>query len=101
MLGNPRWFKRTSFGVGLRPATLQGWLATAGWGAFFALPALALAGRGRGWESLIWLAFSGWMCSREIRGALAEFRREELFVIDEDTDVSKLATRHYDLEVRR
>jgi hypothetical protein len=101
MFGKSKWFRLSSFGLGLRPATWQGWTYSGLWAAAIVSPAWMLAASGKLLEAAIWAGVLGFVLIRETRQMVHEIRREDLFVIDEDTDVTKIATEKYDLELRR
>lgn len=101
MFGKPAWFKSASGGLGVVPAAWQGWLYFLIWGFVLGAPTLALLLTDKPLEGAIWLAVSLGMLIRDTRQVVHEKRREELFVIDEDTDVTKISTDKFDLELRQ
>ncbi|MCA9173923.1 MAG: hypothetical protein KDB14_05490 [Planctomycetales bacterium] len=100
LFGNPTWFKLVQGGLGIIPATRPGWIFAAGWLAAILVPAALLSVCGKGLEGLLWVAFSLLLLVRETRQIVHSKRREEVFVIDENTDVTKVTTKNYDLELK-
>ena len=102
MFGNAAWFKTKEDG-GLAPSTWQGWAYFASWGAAVTLPAIFLTGAGVV-EPLIWAAVSSlaflWDLRKVRRAVAGEHANENVFVIDENTDVTQFATRNFDMKLR-
>ena len=100
MFGKSPWFKTASGGLGIFPVAWQGWLYFLAWGAALLLPTIALAMYRKPLEAGVWLLVGTLALIRDARQVVHEKRREELFVIDEDTDVTKISTNNFDLELR-
>jgi hypothetical protein len=100
MFGKAEWFQAGNGGR-IRPANWRGWLYTLAWAAALLAPSF-LFGRLQRWpEAGIWVLVMGllwWLDVRPIRRALR--KRDEVFIIDEDTDITRLSTRNYDLTLR-
>src|SRR5439155_5752036 len=102
------------FGWGLVPIHWQGWTYTAGWVAAIGLPFLLLIGRHQALEATAWLGLSVsaltydvWQILRAIRGPQGKdvgvaTRGDAgvLYILDSQPG-QPVATRNYDLQVRR
>jgi hypothetical protein len=102
MFGKAEWFRTSGGFLRVRPATWRGWLYSLAWGAALVLPAVMLLDLGRLPETLIWVAALGglgWLEMRSIRQALKR-DSDDVFVIDESTDITKLSTENYDMTLR-
>jgi hypothetical protein len=100
MFGKAEWFQANSRGR-IRPANWRGWLYSLAWGATLIAPSYMFAQLHRWPEAGIWLltlALLWWLDVRPIRRALR--KRDDVFVIDEDTDITRLSTQHYDMTLR-
>jgi len=103
MFAKAEWFTKGRRVGHVRPNTLLGWTYMVGWTAILIAPTLMLLGFGRLPESLIWfvLASLGWrMDFRSIRETVWRGRPADVFVIDENTDITQLNTQNYDLSLR-
>ena len=101
LFGNPEWFKTTHGGLGIAPVSARGWLFFALWAAAILLPTAGFVLATKYVESSLWILFAMFLLVRESRSIVHHKRRENLFVIDEDTDVTKVTTENYDLELRQ
>jgi len=107
MFGNPEWFREKRIGWGVVPTAWQGWGYTAVWTLVMACPFMALLARQQVAESLVWLAASMGALLLDVRQILKAKRRtvddaaDVLYIGDEETDADRLATRNYDLSLRR
>ena len=103
MFGKPEWFRVKTVGWGLSPIRWQGWAYTAAWAAVIAIPFLALLTQIRLLESVVWVAFGIGMLVwdvRKIRQSLTPKLKDDVFVIDEDTEPISLNTRRFDMHLR-
>jgi hypothetical protein len=104
MFGNHTWFQDSRLPWGISPVNWKGKMYFTLWAAFIVLPFLTLLGVDRLPESIIWLVSSKlfWFWDvRQIHSAMHPAPEpDDVFVIDENTDVSKLATRNYDMRLR-
>lgn len=104
MFGSHLWFKDSSMPWGISPVSWKGWAYFIGWAGFIVLPFFGLLAIARLPESIIWLvaAMLFWFWDvRQIHAAMHPAPEpEDVFVIDEETDVSKLTTRNYDMHLR-
>jgi hypothetical protein len=104
MFGNHTWFRDSRLPWGISPVNWKGTTYLTIWAVFIVLPFLALLGIGRLPESIIWLVSAKlfWFWDvRQIHAAMHPAPEpEDVFVIDEQTDVSKLATRNYEMRLR-
>ncbi len=104
MFGNHLWFKDSPMPWGIAPTSWKGWLYFAGWASFILIPFLGLLGIERLPESFIWLASAMLFWFWDVRQVHAAMHPapepEDVFVIDEETDVSKLTTRNYEMHLR-
>ena len=110
MFGNPEWFRERKVGWGLAPITWQGWAYTASWASVLCLPFLALMLRHQVLESLIWLAATSGVLVWDVRDVLkakrpapppVEEAGEEPFYIGDEPDPDSVATRRFNLQLRR
>lgn len=105
MFGKPEWFKERQLGWGLTPIAWQGWVYVVLWLAIIVLPFLFFAASGRGIESFIWITASLVTAGLDVRWILRgmnESEAEDVLYIDENETASQqMATRHYDLQLRR
>jgi hypothetical protein len=101
VFGKSEWFTTTHGGLGIHPVKPQGWLFLIGWVAAILFPTAAFLLFGKGIESAIWCSLSTLVLIRESRGLVREKQRENVFVIGEETDVTKVTTNNYDLELRQ
>jgi hypothetical protein len=104
MFGKPEWFREKTVGWGLTPAKWQGWAYAIVWGGVLTLPFLAfLLSLHRVPEALLWLGFGTIMLTWDVRGIIREMRHQaagDVFVIDDETDASSLATRNFDMHLK-
>jgi hypothetical protein len=111
MFGKPDWFRAKAVGWGLTPTRWQGWVYSGLWTAVIALPFVALVWRHQAPEAMCWLAAT---CAalvwdvRQIRKAMdapapAEVvaKKDVFYIGDDQADSTRLATKNYDLQVRR
>lgn len=101
VFGKTHWFCTTHGGLGIRPISFPGWAFLILWLAAILIPSLLFVWISKSIEALIWASFSSWLLIRESRALVREKRREDVFVIGEENDVTKVATNKYDLELRR
>ena len=104
MFGKPEGFREKTWGWGLTPTKWQGWAYTLVWTSVLILPFLIfLLPMGRVPESILWLGFGLFMLTWDVRGIIKEMRYQaagDVFVIDDDTDASSLATQNFDMHLR-
>lgn len=111
MFGKAEWFRPSRGAKGIVPATWQGWAYTGAWGGVIVLPAAALAAN-VGWiEPLIWLAATGavlmWdmlQVRREMnpgQSAGAAAADDNVLYIGDDETTDRLATRNFDMQLRK
>ena len=116
MFGNPQWFRPKAIGWGLVPVSFRGWLYTGGWIGAIALPFLLLLGRGQPVEAITWMTLGLGALAYDVRQILRSFRatdittatvaappkREDnvLYIMESNAGVP-VATRNYNLQVRR
>ncbi|MFT5525373.1 MAG: hypothetical protein ACI9HK_003341 [Pirellulaceae bacterium] len=107
MFGKPEWFQAEKAGFLLRPVAWQGWTFNGLWAGAIALPFLGLLTLTLVPEALVWLAASTggyWFDKRQVvtqwKAANPE-PESDVFVIDEDTDITRAATENYHLNLRR
>lgn len=94
MFAQPDWFGPGRRPGTVRPRSLPGWIHTAAWSGVLAAPGWLLASGGRIPEMFIWLGAMGlawWHDLRPVRQAQRAARRDDLFVIDEQTDITRCA----------
>ncbi len=106
MFGKPNWFQVKFGGWGLLPCCWQGWTYTATWLAVVAAPFLLFQILHQAPESYVWLAaaLGGVIWDvRELRRAMAgpATLPKDVFVIDDDTDISQLTTQNFDMNLRK
>ena len=99
LFGDPSWFKLSRGRI--QPVTTRGWMLLVGWTLGLLAPTAGFLLVSKHIEAVIWFAFAGLLFLREKRGLSEEKRRENVFLIDEDTDVTTASTSNYDLELRR
>ena len=104
MFGKPEWFREKTVGWGLMPITWQGWAYVGAWIAVLLTPFfIFLLPMGMVPEAIVWLLVAIGALTLDVRAIIRQMRYDaagDVFVIDEDTDVSQLATRNYDMELR-
>lgn len=102
MFGKPEWFRPKKIGWGLVPITWQGWVYTAIWSGVIVAPFLLLLMVERRPEAVGWMVASIGGLTWDVAKILKAMRGEpeDVFVIDENTDSSHLATRNYDMRLR-
>jgi len=103
MFAKAEWFTKGRRIGRVRPSTVRGWMYLIGWTAGLLAPAFILVNIHKGPEALIWLAlatFAWWLDFRPVRSAIWLGRPADLFVIDENTDITQLNTRNYDMSLR-
>ena len=103
MFGKPEWFQEKKIGVGLKPVAWQGWMYTVAAALVIGAPFLMLLAGGRGPEAMIWLTAATGALVWDMRQVIASMHKpqaEEVFVINDETDISSLATRNFDLHLR-
>jgi hypothetical protein len=107
MFGKPEWFQAEKAGFVLRPVTWQGWTFNGLWTSAVLLPFVGLATATLFPEALVWLAVSiggYWFDKRQVEKDMKPKSPEpesDVFVIDEETDISRVATENYQLNLRR
>ena len=93
MRGNPQWFGKRGL-MFTAPTTWRGWIYLAFWGAAIAGPALVLHEMHRAPETLIWLGASSLALAYDVKRMRKEEHSaktpREIFVIDDDRDVTRL-----------
>ena len=104
MFGKPQWFREKNLGWGLVPITWQGWVYSTVWGSVIVGPTIALVAANKGAvETLIWVGVSTAALVWDVRKLRQELKgpvESDVLVIDEDTDISSLATRNFDMHLR-
>lgn len=116
MFGNPKWFRPKAIGWGLVPVSFQGWLYTGGWIGAIAIPFLMLISRGQPLEAFAWMTLGIGALAYDVRQILRSFRSSEnlsatvatppkrednvLYILDSNPGAA-VATRNYNLQVRR
>ena len=116
MFGNPQWFRPKAIGWGLVPVSFKGWLYTAGWIGAIAVPFLLLITRGQPLEAFTWMTLGIGALAWDVRQILRSFRPVEsitatvsappkrddnvLYILDSNP-AAPVATRNYNLQVRR
>ncbi|MDP6445771.1 MAG: hypothetical protein QGG36_24340 [Pirellulaceae bacterium] len=105
MFGQPHWFREKTIGWGVTPITWQGWLYSAAWAGAISLPAAyLLVGHALWMESLIWVGASMTALAWDVKQVLRAMRfvhPDDVFVIDEENDVSqKLTTSKFEMHIR-
>ena len=86
MFGKPGWFREKTMRVTVVPATWQGWLYAAAWGAAVTVPTVALMIQALVPEAFIWLTASLGALRldlRKIRSASRRWDHEQVLVIRE------------------
>lgn len=116
MFGKPQWFRPKAIGWGLVPVSWKGWLYTGGWAGAIALPFLLLLFRGQPMEAFAWmtlglsaLVYDVRTILRSIRGpggstsatVAYEKKDDNLLYIFDSSPGAAVATRNYNLQVRR
>src|SRR5262245_11542724 len=103
MFAKADWFSKGRRLGRVRPSTWRGWIYMVGWTAALCAPTFLLANVRGLPEAGIWLVLAGlmwWLDFRPIRSAIWRGRPADVFVIDEDTDITRLNTRNYDMSLR-
>lgn len=104
MFGKPEWFREKSFGWGLMPITWQGWVYVLVWTSVMLVPFLIfLLALNLVPEAVVWLLVAISALTLDVRSIVREIRSEaagDVFVIDEETDNSQLATQNYEMHLR-
>lgn len=113
MFGKPNWFRPKMIGWGLKPVTWQGWAYTAGWAGVLLVPFWALLMRHQAIEALTWLAcgigvlcYDVWQIRRDMIPPVAGRQtarqgNDGIWFLGEDNAASPVATRNYDLKLKR
>jgi len=111
MFGKPEWFRKKKVGWGLTPITWQGWVYTFTWAIVMVAPFLALLATRGAPEAGLWLTGSVAFLMWDVRKILQVMRGDVapeasadddmLYITNDDNDPSSLATRNYDMHVRR
>lgn len=107
MFGNPSWFRAKPIGFGLSPTTWQGWAYAGVWAAAITVPFVLLLSRHLVPEALVWVAASGGALAWDVRQVLRAMRtpapvpNDVFYIGDDQADPTRLATRNFDLQVRR
>ncbi len=112
MFGKPEWFREKTVGWGLTPITWQGWAYALIWMAVIVAPFLGLLALRGGPEAALWLigslAFVVWDVRKILQqkrgnGSANQKEPEDdmLYITGDEEDASSLATRNYDMHVRR
>lgn len=94
MFSKPDWFRPGRKQGRVRPRSFSGWLHTATWSVVLAAPFLVLLNLHRGPEAWVWLATMAcgwWLDLQPVRRAHRLAHEKELFVIDDQTDVTQLS----------
>jgi hypothetical protein len=103
MFAKAEWFTKGRRIGRVRPSTWRGRFYVVAWTAGLIVPALVLVNAHRVPEAGIWLALATvawWLDFRPIRAAIWLGRPADVFVIDENTDITQLNTRNYDMSLR-
>ena len=103
MFGKSEWFKKGRRVGRVRPSGLRGWSYLVAWSTAVVAPAALLMNVHKLPEAGIWLgvvAILWWLDFRHIRANVWRGRASDLFVIDENTDITQLTTRNYDMSLR-
>jgi hypothetical protein len=102
MFAKAEWFRVSDRRPRILPVTWQGWLHSLVWLVAILLPTLVLA-QVRGFpEVAVWpavMAVAWWLDVRPVRNAQRS-GKGEVFVIDESTDITRLSTQNYDMQLR-
>jgi hypothetical protein len=110
MFGKPDWFVEKKIGWGLTPITWQGWLYTLAWVGVIVVPFLMLTTRGLVPEGVIWMTASIGALVWDVRNILRTMHAGDsqsadnsspVYYIGDDEDASHMATRNYDLRLRK
>ncbi|MEQ8784874.1 MAG: hypothetical protein RIC55_01185 [Pirellulaceae bacterium] len=115
MFGKAQWFRPSRGAKGIVPATWQGWAYTAAWGGVVAFPAAALAANVGLFQSLIWLAASGGMWFVDVMQVRRDMNPspaasspsstpavdENVLYIGDDETTDRLATQHFEMQLRK
>ena len=105
MFGKPEWFREKTWGWGLSPIAWQGWLYALGWMAVLLTPFLLLIYREQPIQAGVWMLVMLAGMFADVRsiihaGRLASKRSSEPLLYFNDDD-SPMATKHFDLHLRR
>jgi hypothetical protein len=104
MFGNHEWFRDSRLPWGIAPLNWKGWVYFGMAACFIMCPSLGLASINRLPESAIWLVSSMLFWFWDVRQIHAGMHPapepDDVFVIDEETDVSKLTTRNFEMRLR-
>jgi hypothetical protein len=107
MFGKPDWFKAKAIGWGLTPTRWQGWVYTGVWTSAIALPFVVLMSRHQVPEAMVWLTATTGALVWDVRQILkamnptAVAKKDVFYIGDDQPDSSRLATKNFDLQVRR
>lgn len=107
MFGNPDWFRAKTIGWGLTPTRWQGWAYAGAWTAAITVPFVMLLTRQLVPEAMVWVAASVGALVWDVRQILRAMQapvavKNDVFYIgDDQADPTRLATRNFDLQVRR
>ena len=108
MFGKPHWFRKKAVGWGLTPVTFQGRAYAWIWAAILVLPFALLVMRHQPVEGLIWLAAAGGFLIYDVRHLMVAMKppapepaEDVLYIGDEEPSANRLATRNFDLQLRR
>jgi hypothetical protein len=103
MFAKAEWFTKGRRIGRVRPSTWRGRMYLISWTAALLVPAFILFNIKGVPEASIWLAlstFAWWLDFRPVRSAIWLGRPADVFVIDENTDITQLNTRNYDMSLR-
>jgi hypothetical protein len=114
MFGKPTWFRPKVIGYGLKPVTWQGWAYTLTWAGVLLVPFWALLLRQQVVEALAWLGcsiaalgYDVWQIRRgmvpPVVAARAGARQahEGIWFLADENAAGPVATRNYDLKLKR
>jgi hypothetical protein len=104
MFGKPDWFRKKTIGYRFAPTCWQGWVYLIAWLCVVAVPFITLLGSRRVPEAFVWLTVSSfalhWDWRQVTRPAARKAESEDILYIGDD-DQSQVATRNYELQLRR
>lgn len=92
MFAKPDWFRAGRVRGTVRPRNLPGWMHTAVWSGVLFVPCLWLMDDGRLPETMIWLgamSLAWWRDLEPVRTAQRAAKANELFVINDETDITR------------
>jgi hypothetical protein len=112
MFGDPAWFRAKTIGWGLVPTRWQGWAYTGLWAVAITVPFVMMLSRHLVPEALVWVGASIGALVWDVRNilramhapapvAVAVEKTDVLYIGDDQADPTRLATRNFDLQVRK